>query len=309
LAFIDELLSKDKVTEYYITPSTYEFKQNPTMGDILVDIEGHEHFFHGITMTREDKVNAIQFLRGWAHMGDNGDPLRHIPYVAMDVRCNSEAGLLGCMQGLPRELCQPGIMMSRMDDGEAFSLMNIVTPAYTISRPHQDGCGRGQVLLAAYGTKLVLWYEESEEIRRLFAELHTSSKGDYMWSAIADWPGLRWTILTPGKYIIMGPGTIHADISPENSTVCGWYFQDKESLLDGSYGKMLNWELDLIEKRIDTVKESEGDPSLNLDLIAVEMEDWKRWLDMGDLDRDSKRELKKLKKQIEDRILELAKRI
>jgi hypothetical protein len=32
-------------------------------------------------------------------------------------------------------------------------------------------------------------------------------------------------------------------------------------------------------------------------------------LDKGDLDRDSKRELKKLKKEIEDRILELDKRI
>jgi hypothetical protein len=124
--------------------------------------------------------------------------------------------------------------------------------------------------------KLVFWYEESEEVRTLFADLHTSSKGDYMWSAIADWPGLQWTILTPGKYIIMRAGMIHAVMSPENSAVCGWYFQDKRSLLDGSYRKMLSWELDVIEKRIDTVKESEVDPSMNLDLIAIEMQDWKR---------------------------------
>ena len=274
-----------------------------------MDIGDHGHFFHGITMTKEDNVDGIQFMRDWAHMGDNGDPLRHVPYVAMDVQCKSETGLLGCMEGLPKELCQPGIMVSRMEDGDTFSLTDVVTPAYTISRPHQDGCGRGQVLLGTYGTKLVFWYKESEEIRTLFAELHTSSKGDYMWSAIADWPGLRWTILTPGKYIVMRARIIHTIISPENSAVCGWYFQDKESLLDGSYRKMLNWELDLIQKRLETVKESEVDPSLNLDLIAIEMEDWKRWLDKGDLDRDSKRELKKLKKEIEDRILELDKRI
>jgi hypothetical protein len=113
------------------------------MGDILRDIRGHGEFFHGVTMTKEDNVDAIQFMEGWAHMGDNGNPLRHIPYVAMDVQCNTKDGLLGCIGGLPKELCLPGIMVSRMDDGETFSFTNVVTPAYTISQPHQDGCGRG----------------------------------------------------------------------------------------------------------------------------------------------------------------------
>jgi hypothetical protein len=309
LALIDELLSKDKIAERYVTPLTYEFKRIPTAADVLVDVTDHRHFFHGITMMKEDNVDAMQFMHGWAHMGDNGDPVDHIPYIAMDVQCNSEAGLLGCMQGLPKELCQPGIMVSRTDDGNTFSFTDVITPAFTISRPHQDGCARGQVLLEAYGTKLVVWYDESDEVRTLFTALHTSSKGDYMWSAIANWPGLRWTILTPGKYIIMRTGTIHSVMSSENSAVCGWYFQDKESLLDGSYGKMLNWELDLIEKRIKVVKESEADPSTNLDLIADEMQDWKIWLEKGDLDRESKRELKNLKREIERRIVDLSKRI
>jgi hypothetical protein len=120
--------------------------------------------------------------------------------------------------------------------------------------------------LGVSGIKLVFWYEESEEIRTLFTDLYISSKGDYIWSIIVDWPGLKWIILTPGKYIIMRVYMIHIVISPENSVVYGWYFQDKKSLLDGSYQKILNWELDVIEKYIEIVKESEIDPSMNLDL-------------------------------------------
>jgi hypothetical protein len=67
---------------------------------------------------------------------------------------------------------------------------------------------------------------------------------------------------------------------------------------------MLNWELDLIEKRINVVKESEVDPSINSDFIAVEMQDWDRWLEKGDLDKESKRELKKLKREIEEEFAE-----
>ena len=308
LGLIDELLSKEKIAEFYVVPLSYEFEHAPNTADLLVDIGPEVQFFHGITMAKEENVDAMQFVRGWTNMAEKGNPLHHTPYVAMDVPCKAENGLLGCMKGLPKELRRPGIMVSRMEDGHTFSLTNVLTPAFTISRPHQDGSAREQVLLDAYGTKLLIWFDESVQVRKLFSELHTSSKGDYMWEAISSWPGLRWTILTPGKYIIMKVGTIHAVMSCENSAVCGWYFQDKESLLDGSYEKMLNWELDLIEQRFTTVKESEVDPSTNLDLIAAEMEDWDRWMEKGDLDRESKRELKKLKREVERRIVELSKK-
>lgn len=44
---------------------------------------------------------------------------------------------------------------------------------------------------------------------------------------------------------------------------------------------------------------------MNLDLIVLKMENWDRWLAKRDLDSESKRELKKLKRESEQEIIEV----
>jgi hypothetical protein len=45
--------------------------------------------------------------------------------------------------------------------------------------------------------------------------------------------------------------------------------------------EMFNWESDLVEKRVNVVKQAEGDPLGNLELIALEMRNWEIWLEKG----------------------------
>jgi hypothetical protein len=101
------------------------------------------------------------------------------PFVAMDVPCVSDNGLVGCMVGRPFELMEEGVMVSKSEDGRIYHFISVLTPAFTISRPHIDSYGRGQVLLVVYGLKLLPWWDDSEALRELFAELHGASKGDY----------------------------------------------------------------------------------------------------------------------------------
>lgn len=44
---------------------------------------------------------------------------------------------------------------------------------------------------------------------------------------------------------------------------------------------------------------------MNLDLIVLKMENWDRWLAKRDLDSESKRELKKMKRESEQEIIEV----
>ena len=71
------------------------------------------------------------------------------------------------------------------------------------------------------------------ELRKVFGEVHVSSKGDYTRTTVRTWSGLRWTILHVGEYIEMNPGTVHTVLSEENSAVAGWHHMRKQWLEDG----------------------------------------------------------------------------
>jgi hypothetical protein len=145
------------------------------------------------------------------------------------------------------------------------------------------------------------------ELRKLFGEVHASSKGDYTRTAVRTWPGLRWTILHVGEYIEMIPGTVHAVLSAENSAMAGWHHMRKQWLEDGVYKEMLKWEMDIMEKRIKVVNEAEEDPNKILDIIEKEMKHWHMWLQSGKLESELNRKLKVLKMEIEKRFKRLRK--
>ncbi len=238
-------------------------------------------------------------------MADRGDPIEGTPYVAMNVECVSNSGLQGCIGDLPKSLKEEDVMVCLTEDGKSFSLTNVITPAFTISRPHLDGCGRGQVLLCVYEVKFLFWWEDSVELRKLFGEVHASSKGDYTRTAVRTWPGLRWTILHVGEYIEMIPGTVHAVLSAENSAVAGWHHMRKQWLEDGVYKEMLMWEIDIVEKRIKVVNEAEENPPKILDTIEKEMKHWHVWLQAGKLEPELSKKLRVLKIEVEKRIKRL----
>jgi len=239
LSIIDEFLSMDKLEGCYVRPKKHQMKSIPTGKHLMEDVTDEDTFNHAITMELNENITAKKFIQGWMHMADKGDPIEGTPYVAMDVECISKDGLQGCVGDIPKSLKEEDVMVCLTEDGMSFSLTDVITPAFTISRPHLDGCGRGQVVLCVYGVKFIFWWKDSVELRNLFGDVHASSKGDYTKTAVRTWPGLRWTILHVEEYIEMIPGTVHAVLSAENSAMAGWHHMRKKWLEDGVYEEML----------------------------------------------------------------------
>jgi hypothetical protein len=106
----------------------------------------------------------------------------------------------------------------------------------------------------------------------LFENLHCSHRGDYTLTALKTWPGLRWTILEPGMFIDMGPGTVHGVISPVNSAVSGFSFMDPNYLENGRLRELMMWELDIIQKRKNSELAGYDDPDDILDSIKEGVE-------------------------------------
>jgi hypothetical protein len=307
LILFDGILARPKLEQSYRKPQQYQFKRFPTSAELMRDVTDEDTFYHAVTTQHMEAATVHNFIEGWMHMGDRGNPALIPPLVAMNVQCESKDGLQACMTGLPKSLQKDDVFVSLTEKGEK-SLTNVLTTAFTIARPHSDGSGRGQVLLEAYGVKVLIWFIDSEKLREEFSTVHGSSSGDHTAAAISTWPGFRWTILHPGEYIEMDPMTIHMVISPVNAAVCGWYFVKKQWLSDGTFRKFLMWELDLAERRERVLLETEEDPQLILGTIEAEMAHWQVWLEEGILDNESKKELRKLKLEIEKRIKKLKKK-
>ena len=110
-----------------------------------------------------------------------------------------------------------------------------------------------------------------------------------------------------GEYIEMIPGIVYAVLSAENSAIAGWYHMRKQWLENGIYREMLQWDMEIVEKRIKVINEAEEDPNNILDTIEKEMKHWQIWLQAGKLEPPLSKKLKLLKIEIEKRIKKVRK--
>ena len=95
----------------------------------------------------------------------------------------------------------------------------------------------------------------------------------------------------------MNPGQIHCVVSSVNSAVGGWNFVSSEWLKSGNLRKIMSWEMELIEKRVDYVLRTKvTDEHLSEAIAGVEndLKLWKDWFAKGDLSVELKRDLKSL---------------
>jgi hypothetical protein len=270
LILFDHILARPKLEQCYQKPLQYQFKRSPTSAEIMRDVTDEDTFYHAVTTQHMEEATAHNFVEGWMHMGDSGNPAHITPLVVMNVQCESKEGLQSTMSGIPKSLVKDDVFVSLTEGGE-ISLTDVVTPTFTIARPHSDGSGMGQVLLEAYGVKVLMWFVDSEKLREAFSYVHGSASGDHTAASLSTWPGFRWTILHAGEYIEMDPLTVHMVITHVNAAVCGWFFMKKKWLLDGIFRKTVMWELDLVEKREEVLLESEEDPQLILGISEDEM--------------------------------------
>ena len=95
----------------------------------------------------------------------------------------------------------------------------------------------------------------------------------------------------------MKPAQIHCVISSVNSAVSDWRFISSKWLKNGRLHKIMSWEMELIEKRLDYVLRTKiTDEYLSQAIAGVEedLKLWKYWLTKGDLSVELKRDLKAL---------------
>jgi len=82
-----------------------------------------------------------------------------------------------------------------------------------------------------------------------------------------------------------------------NSAVSGWRFVSSEWLKNGNLQKIMSWEMELIEKRLDYVSRTKvSDEHLSEAVAGVEqdLKLWEHWFKKGDLSVGLKRDLKVL---------------
>lgn len=232
-------------------------------------------------------------------MADHADPLEmdHNPLIAFNVASESMSGFRKCIEELPAELQAEGIFCKSREDGSAL-LYSVVTTGPCISPPHSDGSGSGHIILQSYKMKLVIWWDVTDEILEKYSRLHCRNiVGDPTLTAIRTWGEFHWAILKPGEYLCMKPGQIHCVVSSVNSAVSGWSYVSSDWLKDGTLRKIISWEMEHIEKRVDYVLRTKVTDEY-LSEVITGMEDdlklWEDWFTKGNLSMELKRDLKVL---------------
>ena len=138
----------------------------------------------------------------------------------------------------------------------------------------------------------------TDEILEKYSRLHCRNiVGDPTLTALKTWREFHWVVLKPGEYLSMDPGQIHCVVSSMNSAVSGWRFVSSEWLKNGNLRKIMNWEMELIEKRMDYVLRTKVTDEHLSEVIAGVEDDlklWKDWFTNGDLNVELKRDLKVL---------------
>ena len=95
----------------------------------------------------------------------------------------------------------------------------------------------------------------------------------------------------------MDPGQIHCVVSSVNSAVSGWNFVSSEWLKSGNLRKIMTWEMELIEKRLDYMLRTKVTDEHLSEAVAVVEDDlklWEDWFRKGDLSMELKRDLEVL---------------
>jgi hypothetical protein len=255
-----------------------KFNRNPGQANIWEDLKGHDCFLNHMAQVKDDTWTGEDFWKGWLHLGDGGSPgiAGRFPLVAMDVRCSSLDGLKGCFgsQTLPGELSGEEWYYPGKEEGE-MQWEGFFTPAGSITGPHVDAAGYGNLIVGVYGWKVLVWWDASEEILEEFAAYHCNSDyGDISMMALDNWPkgSLHWAVLIPGKYKILPPGTVHMVFSPSNSAVVGFSVGHEDWLKEGLVKRIFEWEIELEKSLKD--KEKKREVTKNIDGQFEFMKNW-----------------------------------
>jgi hypothetical protein len=255
LNIVNYILSKTPPVHPVSSVSSIEFNEPCSQSELFEDLKDHTGFRGQLTGDSNDQWSFVDFVKGWGAMADYADPLKpdHNPLVALNVISESPFGFKKCIGGLPDELAQEGIFCKAGDNGSPL-LYGIVTPASSISPPHVNNSGSGRIILQTYKTRLLIWWDVTDENLEKYESLHCRNViGDPTLMALQTWGEFHWAILKPGEYIRMEPGQIHAAISSVNSAVSGWNFVSFTWVESGALKRIMSWEMELIKRRVNYI--------------------------------------------------------
>lgn len=299
LNIVNYILTKSPPVRPFGPVPAIKLKEQCSQAEIFEDLKEHAGFHGQLTQDCDDQWSFFDFVKGWGAMADHADPLEidHNPLIAFNVASKSKSGFRKCIDELPTEIQAEGIFCKSRED-ESPMLYGVVTPAPCISPPHSDNSGSGHIILQSYKTKLIIWWDVTDEILEMYSRLHCRNiVGNPTLTAIKTWGEFHWVVLKPGEYLCMDPGQIHCVVSSVNSAVSGWSFVSSEWLKSGNLQKIMSWEMELIEKRLDYVSRTKvSDEHLSEAVAGVEqdLKLWEHWFKKGDLSVGLKRDLKVL---------------
>ena len=315
LNIIEALRARNLPPSYdQVRTITFRDEEAPTEAELFEDIFSHTKFFNHVTGETREEWTPKTFWKGWGAMRDHGNPCvsHHMPLVAFDVISRSE-GISRCISEIPPVLRKKDVCI-RIDDDESIMLYSVMTPGGSITAPHIDNSGSGHIILGTYGSKLVIWFDHDENLmKNSYGLIHCKKMGGLSLNAVKDWPGLRWAVLKPGMYLMMKPGSIHLVVSGENSSVSGWSFVSEMWLIDGTLRMMMEWEMEVVMKRLkEKVDKDDCDNPFvaggPVEGMQNDLNLWQRWLDSNVLNRDLKKNLKELLKDMNKKMIVIEKK-
>lgn len=289
-----------------------QLKSRVTAGDVMFDVLKYEGSFrnvlNGYEVEQKDGSKE-EFIIAWNAMGEdmsqNPAGRKFTPYSALMVPSNNKQRGLGAAIGsTPSVLSRASVWVKRGNDGWP-DMNTAVTPAGSITSLHEDGKGAGQILVVMYGWKVLMWWEDSDELREKYRPYHATTKGDMIVAAVRNWPGLKWACMGPRDYIEMKPGCIHAVITPVNSAISGWAFIQPEWVTDGTLRSGMNEELSILWERIEARSEDDDNLEACIGVVEGELEKWRDWKRRGALERDVSQQLQLLIKDVEKELTEV----
>ena len=217
-----------------------EVKQAPSNSIRFRDIMSHQ----------ELRSKKLQFLAAFSAFQSN---VSHDPhdssvraYCIWDLPLATNSALRSLML-IPDEY-QQGYIFKTIDD-QTRAITITITPPGTIADCHLDQTGSGTLLTQLLGSKLFIIWPPTAKNLAWFSNKFGLNYGTMLDAALEELESPFCLFLEQGQYYLLGPGYIHAVLSPMNSAIAG--VPVVHSNLRSEAEMAMAWESELLERRKD----------------------------------------------------------
>ena len=189
LNIVNYILNKTPSVRPFSPIQSIKLKEQCSQAELFEDLREYAGFHGQLTQDCDDEWSFFDFVKGWSAMTDHVDPseVDHNPLIAFNVLSDSNSEFKKCVEELSAEIQAEGIFCKTREDGSPM-LYGFVTSAPCISPSHSDNAGTGHIILQSYKTKLVIWWDITDEILEKYNKLHCRNIfGDPTLTALKTW--------------------------------------------------------------------------------------------------------------------------